>query len=68
MRVIVCGGRNFNNVAYVMGHALGYAGDRNSIQASMGRIERSDAVPNQVARLATMFVRHGVPDEFLPAD
>lgn len=49
-----------------MGRALGYTGDRNTVQVAMSRFEAGHRpIPLTAARLAVMFGRHGVPDDFL---
>jgi transcriptional regulator with XRE-family HTH domain len=53
---------------YDFGRALGYEGNRNTIQVAISRYERGERdVPPWIARLAQMFDRHGVPAEFLPS-
>ena len=47
------------------GRALGYTGEDEGVQASIRRTETMDRVPSQVARLAEMYQRHGVPKEFV---
>lgn len=46
------------------GRALGYQGD--NPQVTVSRLEaEGQPITRQVARLAEMYRRHGVPDEFL---
>jgi DNA-binding transcriptional regulator YiaG len=48
------------------GRALGYTGNPNSLRLSVKRYEDgSKPIPGWIARLAIMFERHGVPDDFL---
>ena len=50
------------------GRALGYSGDRQVLASAMHRYEAGEReVPEWIARLAVMYQRHGVPDDFLPA-
>jgi transcriptional regulator with XRE-family HTH domain len=51
---------------YDWGRALGYEGNRNTIQVAVSRYERGDRdIPPWINRLARMFDRFGVPAEFL---
>lgn len=51
---------------YSWGRALGYQGTRNTVQVSIMRYERGERpIPPWIARLAEMYDRHGVPEEFL---
>lgn len=48
------------------GRALGYQGD---IRGTMRRYENgSKEIPPWIERLALMFERHGIPDEWLEGD
>ena len=47
------------------GRAIGYAGEPVSIHVCVRRFETMDRVPSQVARLAEMYERHGVPAEYI---
>lgn len=50
---------------YDWGRALGYEGNRNTVQVAVSRYERGDRdIPPWIARLAMMFDRHGVPSDF----
>jgi hypothetical protein len=50
--------------ADAFGRALGYAGNRNSLQARISDMEAGRrTITPQVARLALMYGRHGVPEE-----
>jgi transcriptional regulator with XRE-family HTH domain len=54
---------------YDFGRALGYEGNRNTVQVAISRYERGDRdIPPWIARLALMFDRHGIPDAFLNHD
>lgn len=47
------------------GRALGYQGDRNTVQVAMMRYQKGEReIPPWIARLAWMYGRHGVPSEF----
>jgi transcriptional regulator with XRE-family HTH domain len=49
-----------------MGRALGYAGNRNTVQVAVSRYEAGDRdIPPWIARLAAMYAEHGVPPRFL---
>lgn len=51
---------------YDFGRALGYEGNRNTIQVAISRYEKGDRnIPPWIGRLAKMFDRHGVPDDFI---
>jgi transcriptional regulator with XRE-family HTH domain len=49
-----------------MGRALGYEGNRNTVQVAVHRYE-TDArpIPPWIGRLAWMYGRHGVPKIFM---
>lgn len=48
------------------GRALGYAGNRNTLQVAVSRYEDGTRdIPPWIERLALMYSRHGVPDRFL---
>lgn len=48
------------------GRALGYQGDRNTIQVAVRRYESGVRdIPPWIARLAEMYRRHGVPEDFI---
>lgn len=48
------------------GRALGYQGDRNTVQVAVRRYESGARdIPPWIARLAEMYRRHGVPQDFL---
>lgn len=50
------------------GHALGYQGNRNTVQVAVRRYEDGTRdIPPWIARLATMLGRHGVPRGWLDA-
>lgn len=52
-----------------MGRALGYDGNRNTVQVAVGRYESGGRdIPPWIGRLAHMYGRHGVPRQFLPAE
>jgi transcriptional regulator with XRE-family HTH domain len=45
--------------------ALGYTGGDDALAVAISRLERGGrAIPPAVARLATMFDRFGIPDDF----
>jgi hypothetical protein len=47
------------------GRALGYEGERNTVQVAVSRLESGTRdVPTTLGRLAEMFRRHGVPAEW----
>lgn len=47
------------------GRALGYLGNRNSIQVAVSRYEAGTReIPPWIARLAWMYGKHGVPRQF----
>lgn len=49
-----------------MGRALGYAGNRNTLQVSVARYEDDTReIPPWIERLATMYHKHGIPSQFL---
>ncbi len=51
-----------------MGRALGYEGNKNTLQVAISRYENGDReIPPWIARLAQMYDRHGVPDDYLAA-
>lgn len=54
-------------VRKALGRALGYEGQDNTVSVSVRRYEAPHGrpIPPWIARLAIMFDRHGVPDEFL---
>jgi len=53
--------------AFAFGLALGYTGNRNTIQTQIRKYESgAREVPALVARLAIMFRDHGVPQDFIP--
>lgn len=54
---------------YAMGQALGYEGNRNTVQVAVKRYENGDReLPPWIARLAEMYDAHGVPEKYLPRD
>lgn len=54
---------------YDFGRALGYDGNRNTIQVAVKRYEAGGRdIPPWIGRLATMFDRHGVPADFVKTD
>ena len=47
------------------GRALGYAGELNTISVQIRRYESgAREIPPWIARLATMYARFGIPDDF----
>lgn len=47
------------------GGALGYSGDRQTLASAMHRYEAGERdIPEWIARLAIMYQRHGVPEEW----
>ncbi|WP_454917258.1 helix-turn-helix domain-containing protein [Xanthobacter sediminis] len=56
--------------AIAFGRACGYTGTDNSVSVSIRRYEGEYGrpVPPLLARLAVMFDRFGVPDDFWPED
>lgn len=51
------------------GRALGYDGNRNTVQVAVSRYESgAREIPPWIARLAVMFDRHGVPADFADHD
>jgi transcriptional regulator with XRE-family HTH domain len=48
------------------GRALGYEGNRNTVQVAVSRYEAgAREIPPWIARLAAMYAEHGVPPQFL---
>ena len=48
-----------------MGRALGYQGTRETLNAQMHKYESgARPIPPWIARLASMYQRHGVPEEW----
>lgn len=55
----------FGLSASAMGRALGYSGPKANVAVHIRRLERGDRpVPSAVARLAYMFCRNGIPEEW----
>jgi len=53
--------------AYAMGKALGYEGNRNTLQVGIRKYESGEReLPPWIARLAEMYDAHGVPGKYLP--
>lgn len=51
------------------GRVLGYGGSDNTVSTVIRRYESGDReIPIYMARLATMYARHGVPTEFMTPD
>lgn len=48
-----------------MGRALGYQGTDNTVSVTIRRYEKGAPIPPWIARLAIMFDRYGVPEDFL---
>lgn len=52
---------------YALGVALGYEGNRNTIQVAIGRYESGERdIPPWIGRLVEMYTNHGVPPQWLP--
>ena len=48
---------------YAWGRALGYSGNRNTIQCAVQRYEKGERdIPPWIAKLAEMYERHGIPE------
>lgn len=48
-----------------MGQALGYQGSAKTLNAQVHKYETGERpIPPWIARLASMYARHGVPDEW----
>lgn len=47
------------------GRALAYQGTDESVSVCVRRVETAATVPAQIARLAEMYERHGVPKRYL---
>jgi hypothetical protein len=59
--------QSFNFSCYQWGIALGYGGKHDNIRKTIERYEKGEReVPPIVARLASMYYEHGIPDEFDP--
>ena len=55
----------FGLSAAAMGRALGYSGPRANIAVHIRRLERGDRpIPAPIGRLAIMFQREGIPNEW----
>ncbi|MFA5900075.1 MAG: helix-turn-helix transcriptional regulator [Hyphomicrobium sp.] len=52
-----------------LGYALGFSGSKSNVSTTIRRFEHGEKpVPPWIARLALMFERYGIPNDFLAPD